>query len=488
VMFRHFIKDESGMTLALSVMMVVLVGVMGAGLLTFVRSDLETVVEVNRGQRAMDIADAGVQAAKAHLRVDSFRGHYDTNRTNDCSEGIRVGGDNWSKATEIWTDPNGYCVGESTRTDDALTPWREDQGVTKLFAGGRFHVTIECYAQGDTTNCNGGATGDAPEIGVSPAEKKFFKITSTGYDNAAGNGAVRKVEAIYSTAKKTYAPIAYWTPKNIDFNGSTTVRRISFFAGGNITNLKNVTPKTDVPAIYGDWYAPPHNATRRVNSSGTPIETPGFAAVGRVCGATQCTSDSDSAADGYRDYDQTTGAKGQNKRFVAKATDPSSQITFPFDPGEALSDASKLVDPGLVEEMKAAAADQGNYYSTTGTHTISTWPAQGAIYFVDGANVEFKVNSKNKPLPKGVLVVRNGNFEFSNAFKENGFEGVIIVIGNGSTTGKYTQTGGVPLNGYVAASGDMKLAGSVEPSTTIDYTNLNSFYDVKLWSWRELYQ
>lgn len=65
---------------------------------------------------------------------------------------------------------------------------------------------------------------------------------------------------------------------------------------------------------------------------------------------------------------------------------------------------------------------------------------------------------------------------------------MIIVIGNGTPTDAYTQTGSVQLNGYVAASGDMKVAGSISPSTTIDYTNLNSFYDVKLWSWRELYQ
>jgi hypothetical protein len=41
-----------------------LIGVMGAGLLTLVRSDLEAVVEVNQGQRALGLADAGVQAAR----------------------------------------------------------------------------------------------------------------------------------------------------------------------------------------------------------------------------------------------------------------------------------------------------------------------------------------------------------------------------------------------------------------------------------------
>jgi hypothetical protein len=38
---------ESGVALGLAVIMILLIGVMGAGLLTFVWSDLETVVEVN---------------------------------------------------------------------------------------------------------------------------------------------------------------------------------------------------------------------------------------------------------------------------------------------------------------------------------------------------------------------------------------------------------------------------------------------------------
>ena len=86
-MIQRFTRDESGMTMALTIIMILLIGVMGAGLLTFVQRDLQSVIEVNRGQKALDIAEAGVQAAKSHLRVDSFRQHYDTNRANDCTEG-----------------------------------------------------------------------------------------------------------------------------------------------------------------------------------------------------------------------------------------------------------------------------------------------------------------------------------------------------------------------------------------------------------------
>src|SRR5215207_3712546 len=105
------------MALPVAIMMVVVVGVLGAGLLTFVATDLRSVVEVNQGQKAFDIADAGVQLAKAQLRRDSFRQHYDMIRFNDCVEpsGIRVGpaADNWSPSTETWQD-NSNCSGSQT--------------------------------------------------------------------------------------------------------------------------------------------------------------------------------------------------------------------------------------------------------------------------------------------------------------------------------------------------------------------------------------
>src|SRR5215212_6846748 len=74
---RRFVSDESGMTLALAMMMVLLIGVMGAGLLTFVNSDLNTLTEENRGQRAFEVADAGIEAAKRQLASNVDRTIYD---------------------------------------------------------------------------------------------------------------------------------------------------------------------------------------------------------------------------------------------------------------------------------------------------------------------------------------------------------------------------------------------------------------------------
>ena len=66
----HLLRDERGMALGLAIIMVVLVGVMAAGLLTFVATDLEAVVEVNRGEQAFELAEAGVEVAKAHIAED----------------------------------------------------------------------------------------------------------------------------------------------------------------------------------------------------------------------------------------------------------------------------------------------------------------------------------------------------------------------------------------------------------------------------------
>ncbi len=62
--------DERGMALGIAVIMVALVGVMAAGLLTFVAADLDALMEVNRGQQAFELAEAGIEVAKAHLAED----------------------------------------------------------------------------------------------------------------------------------------------------------------------------------------------------------------------------------------------------------------------------------------------------------------------------------------------------------------------------------------------------------------------------------
>ena len=69
-MIRRLLPEERGMALGLAIIVVVIVGVMGAGLLTFVATDLQAVVAVNRGGQAFELAEAGIEVAKAHLAND----------------------------------------------------------------------------------------------------------------------------------------------------------------------------------------------------------------------------------------------------------------------------------------------------------------------------------------------------------------------------------------------------------------------------------
>src|SRR3990170_4152055 len=87
------------MTMALTVIMIVLVGVMWAGLLVFVRNDLEAVVEVNQGQQSVDLAEAGVQAAKQEILSSNTPGNYDLDDGSGCDSAEEIPapeGEDWS--------------------------------------------------------------------------------------------------------------------------------------------------------------------------------------------------------------------------------------------------------------------------------------------------------------------------------------------------------------------------------------------------------
>ena len=97
-------SDESGVALGLVVILVVLIGVLAAGLLVVVRADLEGAVQTNRGQRALHLADAGAQAAEAQLRADAAPEHYDAEEA-DNSDWARV-------------PPDGDAPGETLALDE----------------------------------------------------------------------------------------------------------------------------------------------------------------------------------------------------------------------------------------------------------------------------------------------------------------------------------------------------------------------------------
>ncbi len=111
-MLHKLLKEESGAALGLAVIMIVLIGVMGAGLLTFVMTDLNAVVEVNQGQKALETAEAGVQAARWELltdaTADATTNGYDGNNSN--------GNSSWSALTAVFTSTGPPLRSRSDRT------------------------------------------------------------------------------------------------------------------------------------------------------------------------------------------------------------------------------------------------------------------------------------------------------------------------------------------------------------------------------------
>ena len=88
------------------------------------------------------------------------------------------------------------------------------------------------------------------------------------------------------------------------------------------------------------------------------------------------------------------------------------------------------------------------------------------------------------------LVIRGGNF----ATKSNTalFQGVVVVRGaegsEATDLGTSSDTGNTCLDGFVNATSEIKIAGTVRPSTSLEANNRPGFYGVRTWSWRELYQ
>lgn len=190
-MIRRLVNEESGITMALTVMMVVVIGVMGAGLLVFVQRDLESVVEVNQGQRALELADSGVQAAKRQLStVDARPRNYDDNALNGDSE--------WSEIT---------AVGSGEKRLDF------DGDVTNdIFVKIR-HLTPSA-TESDTAQPNkapevlpAGAT-DADGDGYLdyPSNRRYFKVTARGEAGVPFVKSRRSTARRASTCRSRFSP------------------------------------------------------------------------------------------------------------------------------------------------------------------------------------------------------------------------------------------------------------------------------------------
>jgi hypothetical protein len=465
-MIRRFVEEESGVVMGLAVIMIVLIGVMGAGLLTFVATDLNTVVEVNQGQKAFEMADSGVQAAKKQLFLAS--------------------------------DPKLYDGGNAGSVEDSQ--WS--------YAKGGMNLSLD----GNTVNVKIRDT--------STPDRTSFTVISEGKVGQAR----RKIEAVYTTTGVSGIP-AYYAPGDINLQNSTSnnaISGMSFFSGRNIilkdfdfsqygSNSASIKIQTGVRDPLGDWNQPPWNTVGRTKD-GVSFEDVGFAAEGYICKSTSCPIPDDDPAiiagpsdsgydqiisDGVYGYDRTTGSKGNQLKFVEKIpphknpNDPGT-ITYPFPRRE----------PNIEGLLTIARSGGIHKYTNMGSSpnwdNLYTNSPDDRVVFIDanGNDVQLSFSNSSRRA-QGILVVRCGNL----TIEDEEFTGVVLVVDDPSRPStcagksKY-KSEKASVKGYVYAESIAKDdALYVDSDSTI--ANLPAgkenllelaFPGKRLQSWRELYQ
>lgn len=522
-MLRRLFREEAGMTMGLVVIMILLIGVMGAGLLTFVQRDLESVVQVNQGQRALEIADVGIEAARKHL-------------------------------SDMDAEPTHYRDDGTPGTDPEDSEWFEGASPNKTlnFEGSSVSVQIR-YLNPSTTEIQAQQPNNAPEalpvgLSVYPQGRNYFKITAEG-----GTGdARRKVQAIYYTQPVEF-PVGFYATRDIDFSGNPTATGVSFFAGRCINNL-SAANVSGLDQAYGNWAVNPAGSAspgpNRFNSVPRATSAAGVAALGSsTSGTCQATSGieytpSGSARGetkqkagsvtpttnqdyGKRDYDKNsntisvdTPPKSFRENTWGTTSNPTSGqpnnvITFPFGRGTTASDDQAL------EKLRQIAQDQGRYItinpSTEGalniddsagpnTPTRAVFPADSnsrTVYFV-----EFSTSPQGSPitgskgqanfvvgtpdgLSEGTVVVVNGDLNPQGGVARDTFQGAMVVRDPDdadSSFMEYVSTGNPKINGYANVEGDMTLSGEINPFLpAILAGGISGLYSTDLWSWRECY-
>ena len=461
------------MALALAIMMVVLVGVMGAGLLVFVQSELDSVIESNKGQKAFNFSDAGIQIAKARLLTTnadfrSFDGITDLNTDPPNPESA------WSCG--VWNSTNNVCgsAGRQLKNLDS----DPDLDAT---------VWIQ-YLKPSITTADLSDPTHAPELVPSgqtnyPPGKDYFRVISQGSEG----GTVRKIEAIYNTYDLG-VPKAYYTPGNITLNGNAgSITNISLFAGGSVDGSGG-DAVTGEDLAYGNWCRSPFNTWQRGTTAA------GIGALGSI--ANQRVG---------RDFDGVDPTDPDGADFVGSPSSmPSScisvsstgQLTFPFK--------ASLPD---IEALRTAAQSQSNglggdnYYEFTGDANVVggspgandvPWPANSlsnTVVFVKfdsiGDRLTWNISGgcSNNPV-RGTVVVEGGIF--TTQPNRTPLRGAVVITSAPSPTDVYTDSGNTCMQSFAIASGDIVIGGNVSPATQ-ERGNSPGSYGINLWSWRECY-
>jgi hypothetical protein len=449
------------MTLVLAMIMIVLIGVMGAGLLTFASQDLNTVSEENRGQRAFEMADAGINAAKRQLLTDCG-----STAGTDCRK--------------YYNDPNSTTSDTTFGVTDKK--WSKVKGGLTLnnldgVAGTSDYALVEIQFTGSSVN---------------PYD---FTLTSTGH---YGN-SLRKIEAKIngiggSPGSGNVVNPTDYTPSDILIKGQFSLTGISLFTEKNIVvrglgnksrqGFRNDASQNNESGgvLQGAnskdpldvWYSPDLQPPDDWNLVPRSIDQVGYAAEGKICSPTNtttentCASTDPSVADGLYGYDSTTGDTtdpilgGINaKQFYAKdppctaggqcptplATQPQNKITYPFPrvrpnpkkikeyPG-----AKFFACPTAATSPTSTCTPPNGWRNTTPTPLFPTSAPDDQVVFVDanGNNMTLDISNQST----GILLVWCGNLKLSSPYK-----GIIInLYGDGSSFGASSCVDPNPIN------------------------------------------
>ncbi len=483
-MTKHIIRDESGMTMGLVVIMIVLIGVMGAGLLTFVTTDLRSMAQTNRGQQALQIADAGVEAAKQQLiSDDAARDSYDGG----------AGDRPWS-----------YCYNISGCS--SLSPTATgSNGMTLNMDAGTARVTILLTS-------------------YTPATYRVISEGQTG-------DARRKVEAVVRSDADLTFPRTYLTRTDLALSGSINPSAISFFALRNATIGNNVNLGDQPDRYYGRWAETsgggpyPNSAGSYPNASNATARSTSLSAV--AARGTVCSGSHSTQIRGTRVFAGagTTCSAGTGTAtspmvvpdYYASGLTPTAKIAFPFQVPTEAEDREQLnvlrqralsqetaSNPLYIDSAPGNKADDAgmpNRPSNTPLE-ITTWPSSSNYDTV--RFYEFQSYSPNNVVkynttaacdtatpPKGLIALQNGDFVYDGNKAFNG--GIIVRAYDASDNsiagqGKFTASGNPCLKGYANSGGAMTISGNISVGDVPELGTLSTFRGgMEQISWRELF-
>lgn len=306
--------------MVVAMVVVVLVGLMGASLLVFVTTDLQTVAEVNRGQQAMEMAETGLKAAKVQLMDYPDPRSYDPNSSTAAYK-------NWA-----------MC--EPGVSDSACTSSMVNQ------AAGR-SITMD----GRTATVR---IRKAPSP-ISTATQTYFEVTS----ESTVNGSRRKVQAYYRTAG--WGIRAYYTPGSVYISGDDRPDESISYKLYDRVDMRGVSIFAGRDVLIGDNY--PMKYRQRGSSTIVTDSVAGGGYRGLNSGANPyCVYENvrrPTDSNTYTDYYDAGFCTNTNSRFLALPTnDFTPQSDYPNESATMRGPSSFELPPSTAIGTTVAATPQ----------------------------------------------------------------------------------------------------------------------------------